>query len=102
MGFGQKGQPRDTLRFKPVGNQVQESGASTLRCCRDGGPEKGFVIELCGIAVIKLENAVFAHHVGGTEVGIGAWGEGARSSGPSRVGVEAGLGHRIQSDSTPS
>jgi hypothetical protein len=49
-----------------VGDQIQESGASTLGSGGDGGPEESFVVELGWIAVVKLENAVFTHHFGGT------------------------------------
>ena len=48
-----------------MGDQIQESGASTLRSGGDGVPEESLVVELGGIAVVQLENAVFAHHVGG-------------------------------------
>ena len=72
-----------------MGDQVEQGGASPLRCCGDGGSEKGFVVELGGIAVIQLEDAVFAD-------GVGNRRRRRSSSSPSRVGVEAGrgLGHR--------
>ena len=97
VGFGQQGQTSHSLRFKPVGDEIQESGTSTFRCCRDGVPEKSFVVELGGVAFIKLENAMFAYRISDVAEGGRRGGEGWL---PSRVRVEAGqaLVHRIESD----
>jgi hypothetical protein len=65
--------------------------------CRDGVPEKSFVVELRGVAFIKLENAMFAYRIRDVAEGGRRSGEGWL---PSRVRVEAGqaLVHRIESD----
>ena len=84
--FRQQGQSRDALGLEAVGDQIEKGGTSTFRCCRDGGSQECFVVEPGRIAVVKLENAVFANHVGCTGVGCTAIGR------PSRVGVQAGQG----------
>ena len=63
MGLGQQGQARDSLGFELVGDQVEQGGASPFSCFGNGGPEKVFVVELAGVAVVELENAVLTHHV---------------------------------------
>ena len=47
-------------------------------CSCDGGPQKRFVVEPAGITFVQLENAMFAHHVGGLKGGVP----------PSRVGMQ--------------
>jgi hypothetical protein len=97
VGFSQQSQTSDSLRFKPVGYEIQESGTSTFRCCRDGVPEKSFVVELGGIAFIKFKNAMFPYRV--SDVAEGGR-RGRKGWLPSRVRVEAGqaLVHRIESN----
>lgn len=86
--FRQKSQSCDALWFESMGDEVEKSGTSTFRSGRDGGSQKSFVIELCLVAIVELEDAVLAHHVGGTgNLGIG----GCRGLNvvPSRVGMQA-------------
>ena len=64
VGFSEKRQTRHPLRFETVGDQVEQSCTSTLVCCRDGVSQKSLVVEFRRIAVIELEDAVFANHVG--------------------------------------
>ena len=86
--FSQKSQSCDALWFESMGDEVEKSGTSTLRSGRDGGSQKSFVIELCLVAIVELEDAVLAHHVGGTgNLGIG--GCMGLNVVPSRVGMQA-------------
>ncbi len=61
--------PVTPLGFEAVGDQVEQGCTSTLGCCRDGVSQKSFVVEFRRIAVIELENAVFANHVGSNRKG---------------------------------
>ena len=74
-----------------MGDEIEKSGTSTLRCCCDRGSQKGFVIELGVIAVIKLEDAVLAHHVGGAVID-GACVVLAIGVFPSWIGMQARQG----------
>ncbi len=104
MGFGQQGQSRNPLGFESVGDQVEEGGTCTLRCCSDGVPQEDFVVELGAVAAIKLKDAVFPDRFGNlVRQGRGCGGS-SRGLGPSRVRVEAGqgLGHRIRPNKLPT
>ena len=81
--FSEQGQSRDALGLEAVSDQVEKSGTSTLRCCRDGGSQKCFVVEPAGIALVELEDAVLADHVGGLML-LGVP--------PSRVGMQGRQG----------
>ena len=105
VGFGQECEPCDALWIETMGDEVEESGTSTLGCRGDGVSQKSFVIELGLIAVVELEDAVFPNRFGDLvgEVGLrslkrsGLGGSfGGEISGPSRVRVERGkgLGHQ--------
>ena len=86
--FRQKSQSSYALWFESMGDEVEKSGTSTLRSGRDGGSQKSFVVELGFVAIVKLENAVLAHHVDVT--GNRGTGRGAGLSVvPSRVGMQA-------------
>ena len=80
--FSQQGQSRDALGLEAVGGQIEKGCTSTFRCCRDGGSQECFVVEPGRIAVVELENAVFADHVGGLQLGVP----------PSRVGMQVRQG----------
>ena len=78
MRFGQEGQARHTLGIESMGDEIEKGGTSTFRCGCDGGPQECFIVETTLVAVVKLENAMFADHVGGLDVDVG----------PSRVGMQ--------------
>ena len=89
VGLGEEGKTGHALGLKPMRDEVQESRTSTFRSVRDGGPEKGFVVELDRIAVVELENAVLPHHIGGCCGQSWAWMAGfGFSAPPSRVGMQ--------------
>ena len=60
MGLRQQSQARNALGLELVGDEIQKSGASPFGCLGDGASEKDFVVELAGVAVVELENAVFS------------------------------------------
>ena len=81
------------MGLKTVGDEVEKRCTSTFRCCCDGGSQKSFVVELAVIALVKLEDAVLAHHVGGTGVGRAGTGNGIDLGvAPSWVGMQARQG----------
>ena len=71
-----------------MGDEIEKGGTSTFRCGCDGGSQECFIVEPILVAVVKLENAMFADHVGGLAVGVG----------PSRIGVQVRQGLLHQAD----
>ena len=88
MGFSQEGQARHTLGLESMGDEIEKGCTSTFRCGCDGGSQECFIVEPTLVAVVKLENAMFADHVGGLAIGVG----------PSRVGMQVrqGLLHQAE------
>ena len=78
MGFGQQGESGDALGLEVMGDQVEKGRTGFFRCRRDAGSQKGFIVEPAGITLVKLEDAMFADHVGGLRC----------DAPPSRVGMQ--------------
>ena len=93
--LGKQGEACHPMGLEVMGDQLQQSCTSTHCGVGDGRSEKSFIIEPGAVAVVELENAMFADRIGHRNVEIGARrnaGAGGFRSAPSGVGMEVGEG----------